>query len=190
MARSDRAASRSSTAASVILVFGARRQASSSGRSSRTLRVLGGWTLAPALVVQSGQFLSVTFPQDIALSGNTGNNFTTQRAKQVLSNVYGSRTVNDWLNPAAFALPQIGTLGNMGWNTVLGPGYWSLDAALSKEVFRRGENQKAEIRAEAFNLTNSVRLNNPTTVFGTNTFGRILSAGDPRIMQLALKYFF
>jgi hypothetical protein len=150
----------------------------------------GGWKLAPALVVQSGQFISITVPSDVALSGNTGSGFTIQRASQALSDVYGNGTINGWLNPAAFALPQTGTLGNMSWNKVLGPGFWSLDAALSKAVFRRGENQRVEIRGEAFNLTNSVRLNNPTTVLNSNTFGRILSAQNPRIMQFAIKYFF
>ena len=52
------------------------------------------------------------------------------------------------------------------------------------------EAQKIEFRAETFNITNSVRLSNPTTNFNSNTFGQILSAQDPRIMQFALKYIF
>jgi len=52
------------------------------------------------------------------------------------------------------------------------------------------ENQRVEFRAEAFNLTNSVRYNNPTSNLSTNTFGQITSALDPRIMQFALKYVF
>jgi hypothetical protein len=61
--------------------------------------------------------------------------------------------------------------------------------ALSR-VFRIRESQSVEIRGEAFNITNSVRLNVPTTVFESATFGQILSAQDPRIMQFAIKYVF
>ena len=52
------------------------------------------------------------------------------------------------------------------------------------------ETQKLEFRAEAFNLTNSFRMNDPTTSFNSNIFGQVTSAKDPRIMQFALKYFF
>ena len=163
--------------------------------SNRTLQALaGGWKLAPLLKVQSGQFFSVGSSRDIALSGiaAAGTGAPGQRVSQVLPNVYGNKTVNNYLNPAAFAFPQTGTLGNMGWNTILGPSYWTLDAAMSK-TFRLNENQKVEIRAEAFNLTNSFRANpvtSPTRIFESNTFGQITSALDPRIMQFALKYFF
>ena len=45
--------------------------------------------------------------------------------------------------------------------------------------------------AEAFNLPNHVNPNNPNSTFSdTATFGRILSAGDPRILQLAMKFVF
>ena len=47
-----------------------------------------------------------------------------------------------------------------------------------------------EFRAEAFNVTNSLRMNDPVTNLNSNTFGQVTSAKDPRIMQFALKYFF
>jgi len=52
------------------------------------------------------------------------------------------------------------------------------------------EAQKLEFRAEAFNVTNSFHMKNPTTNFNSNIFGQVTSAKDPRIMQFALKYFF
>ena len=45
-----------------------------------------------------------------------------------------------------------------------------------------------EFRFEAFNLFNRVNLNNPTTTRSSTLFGRITSAGDPRILQLGLRY--
>jgi hypothetical protein len=85
-------------------------------------------------------------------------------------------------------------LGNAGKASIAGPGFWQFDLALSR-TFQLKEAQKVEFRAEAFNLTNSVRLNDPDTNFNSNTFGQIIPtavspAFDPRIMQFALKYFF
>ena len=112
-----------------------------------------------------------------------------QRVNQVLSDPYGDKSINNYLNPAAFELPALGTLGNMGSNSVSGPGSFQFDAALSRE-FRFRETQRLEFRAEAFNVTNGFRMNNPNTSLNSNTFGQVTSAKDPRIMQFALKYFF
>ena len=47
-----------------------------------------------------------------------------------------------------------------------------------------------EARVEAFNLTNSYRAGIPITAINNPNFGKILTAQDPRIMQLALKFVF
>ena len=95
----------------------------------------------------------------------------------------------NYLNPAAFALPDTGTLGNIGYNLLRGPAQWSLDVALSR-AFQLREKQRLEFRAEAFNLTNSFRPGNPNTTTTNNTFGRLRTSSEPRIMQFALKYVF
>ena len=56
--------------------------------------------------------------------------------------------------------------------------------------FQFRETQRLELRAEAFNLTNSLRMDDPGTSLNSSRFGRVLSAKDPRIMQFVLKYFF
>ena len=68
-------------------------------------------------------------------------------------------------------------------------GRFQFDVALSRN-FQFKESQKVQIRAEAFNLTNSFRMDNPTTDINNATFGQVITALDPRIMQFALKYFF
>src|SRR5437868_4633661 len=83
--------------------------------------------------------------------------------------------------------PARGTLGNLGQASILAPGTWQVDVALTR-AFQFRESQKMEFRAEAFNVTNSVRLNDPVTNFNAGNFGQITSAQDPRIMQFALKY--
>ena len=58
-------------------------------------------------------------------------------------------------------------------------------------MFQIGQGQRLEIRAEAFNVTDSLRLGNPIVVLNDARFGQIRSSnGGPRIIQLALKYVF
>jgi hypothetical protein len=52
------------------------------------------------------------------------------------------------------------------------------------------ESQAAEVRFEAFNLFNTVNFNNPNTGVGATNFGAITGAGDPRVIQLAVRYRF
>ena len=124
---------------------------------------------------------------DQALTG-----IANQRPNQVLENPYrdtSGQPLTTYLNPAAFAIPPLGTLGRMGRASIQGPGTWEFDAALSK-TFRIRETQEAEFRAEAYNVTNSFRPDNPTTQLNNVVFGRINSSLPPRIMQFALKYMF
>ena len=103
--------------------------------------------------------------------------------------MYGDKSYTKYLNPAAFALPATGTRGNLAPLNVLGPGYWQFDVALSR-TFPVKEGQRMEVRAEAFNVTNSTRLMNPVANLNAGNFGQITTARDPRIMQFALKYIF
>jgi hypothetical protein len=150
-----------------------------------TLRALGtGWRLSGVYRRATGSWLTVTSGQNRALTG-----VSDQRAQQVLENPYGDKSLTNFLNPAAFALPALGSLGNMSPRNIQGPGTWQFDVALSR-VFRFRESQRLEFRAEAYNLTNSLRPQNPTTNFSSSDFGQISSSRDPRIMQFALKYLF
>ena len=69
------------------------------------------------------------------------------------------------------------------------PGILQLDMSLQR-VFRIREGQTLQFRGEAFNLPNHLNANAPTLGLNSTTFGTITSAGDPRIMQFALKYLF
>ena len=99
------------------------------------------------------------------------------------------RPDTQYLNPAAFAQPALGTLGNMGRNILKLPTTWQFDLALSR-VFRFRETQSLEFRAEAYNVTNSFRPGVINTNLSSAQFGQIRTALDPRIMQFALKYIF
>ena len=155
--------------------------------SSAAARALAsGWRLSGIFRANSGAPLTVSTGTDRALSGIQA---TTQRPNQVLDNPYGDKTVNNWLNSAAFAQPAQGTYGNSVRNAYDGPGRKVVDLSLVRS-FRFGNGQRVEARVEAFNAFNWFLLDNPNTTFSSATFGRITSSGDPRIMQFAVKYEF
>ena len=90
---------------------------------------------------------------------------------------------------AAFAQPALGAFGNLPRNAVEGPGRWSIDGSLIR-AFDLASAHRVELRLEAFNLLNTTQRGNPVTNLNSPTFGRILSAADPRLMQFAVKYVF
>jgi hypothetical protein len=146
--------------------------------------VVSNWRVSGIVNARSGGWLTVTTSQDVAGTGITG-----QRVNQVKDDVYGAKTLNSYLDAAAFAMPAPGTLGDLKRNSIAGPGYWTIDTALSRIV--PVGKQRLEVRLEAFNLLNNFNWGTPVTNFNSGTFGRILSqSGDPRIMQFGVKYQF
>jgi hypothetical protein len=167
--------------------------------SNNTARLLAsGWRVAPIYRRSSGTPMTVISGTDRALSG-----INNQRPNQVLANPYGDKSGKpntNWLNPAAFALPPLGELGNVARNSVVTPPTWSFDMALSR-VFGLANANKIEARIEIYNVTNAFRpsmgaaqniggVNLFTQSLNSNTFGQIRDSLDPRILQFAIKYMF
>ena len=165
--------------------------------SNKWLRVIASdWQVAPIMIVKSAQFFTVVPGTDRAL--------TTAPAQTVnLVNpggIYpGSQSVNGWINTSAFALEPLGTYGNLGQNNVKGPGQFQFNMALSRTFRVWGEKRLMQIRAESFNLPNHLNPSTPGNSIASSTFGQILSdvsgnngldAGDPRIIQFAMKFIF
>jgi hypothetical protein len=65
----------------------------------------------------------------------------------------------------------------------------NFDAGMFKE-FRFSEIRRINLRWEVFNSLNHANFANPTASLSSSNFGRILSAANPRIMQLAAKFYF
>jgi len=151
---------------------------------NRTVQTLASnWQFSPIVRLRSGQWFSVTTGVDNALNGTTG-----QRATMTGQNPYApEKTVDHWLNPAAFASPTPGTYGNQGANSLVGPGTIQVDLGVSR-TFAVGEGRTIQIRAESFNLPNHTNPNNPVAATNNTTaFGKIQTAGDPRIIQFGVK---
>jgi hypothetical protein len=163
--------------------------------STRAVQAIAGnWQLAPIIGWRSGFPFTVTTGVDAALNGGTA-----QRPNLVNADPYcATKNANCWLPPAgAFAVPANGTFGNLRPNTLIGPGYFQIDVSLSRR-FVLHERHTLDFRADVFNIENRVNLSTPIATMNAPNFGRITtditapgsSSGDPRIMQLSLKYAF
>ena len=153
---------------------------------SRALNVVAsGWNVAGIVSARSGSWLTVTTARDVRASGITG-----QRVDQVLDNPYGDKTLDNYLNPAAFAYPAAGALGSHKRASIEGPAFWSIDLSLARRI-SVGATREVELRLETFNLLNHFNWGNPTVNFDAANFGRIQTqTGSPRILQFGVKYGF
>jgi hypothetical protein len=160
--------------------------------------LIGGWQLSGILTARSGLPVNITVTRKAAdmLDGNNKN----QRPDLVPGvPIYpAEQTINNWFNPAAFAMPAKGTWGSLGRNVARGPGSWEIDTALEK-ITSIGGKANVKVRAEAFNLLNHPIFANPASnISATSSFGRItnvlnagaVGTGTPRRMQLMLRFEF
>ena len=154
--------------------------------AGRTMRLLASdWQVSGIVRLRSGPYLSITSGLDQALTGQ-GN----QRAVQLLEDPYApGKTIDQYLNPKAFGQPAQGTYSSLGANNVLGPGLVQIDVGLTR-TFRVRERQTVQFRAESFNFLNHTNPGQPVMAINNPSFGKIQSAGDPRLLQFALKYVF
>jgi hypothetical protein len=141
------------------------------------------WQVSAIVSARSGTHFSATTGVDIARNGQ-GN----QRPNKAKDDVYVKEGYR-WLDPAAFQTPALGTFGDLENNSLVGPRRFNVDMGLTRS-FRIVGAQQIQFRAEAFNVLNRVRLNNPVSALNNPNFGLITSAADPRIIQLALRYTF
>jgi hypothetical protein len=98
-------------------------------------------------------------------------------------------SIGCWFNTSAFVRNALGAFGDTGRNSLQGPGSWDIDMDIVK-MFPVREGQNLELRGEAFNVFNHTRFDNPQSSLKSSQFGEITGAGDPRILQIALKYIF
>ena len=152
------------------------------------------WQVSPIVSFFTGNPIQITDGKDISLSGQD-----LDRPNVILPDqVYGSpKSVTTYLNPAAFQCAGSnaactvfsGQFGNLGRNSVYGPGQRNFDIAVSRR-FQFTERWKMEFRSDFFNILNHANWNNPTSSVTSGTFGQIVSFGSPRLIQMAVKLYF
>ena len=129
----------------------------------------------------------------LAVTQTTNNNafagFGTQRPNLIGDPELPAdeRSTSRWFNTSAFAAAPQFTLGTSSRNPVRGPGYRNLDLAVLRRV-PLTTGTALEMRGEVFNATNTPPFGAPNTTVGAAAFGTITSAGDPRVIQLAVKF--
>ena len=149
--------------------------------------VLGGWRANAIVIVQSGAPFTVNLAVDRANVGAGPAQRPDALGDPNLPD--GERTPERWFDTGAFALPAAFTFGSARRNSVLGPGYATVDTALAKTWTLRGAST-LELRWEVFNLLDRANFDLPNRVFGTPNFGRIFSARNPREMQFGARLTF
>jgi hypothetical protein len=129
-----------------------------------------GWTVNSIVTLQGG------FPFSPQLSYNPSNNGDTRNPVRPFANPAFTGPVvlgnpNQWFNPAAFLAPANtaangGFYGNVGRNTLIGPGLATWDFSVLKEM-RIRERLSLQFRSEIFNLLNRANFNQPNAIVFT-----------------------
>ena len=161
--------------------------------------LLGGWELQGVLQVQTGPAFSPTVGFDRARIGVGGTGDGSQRPSYEAAP--GATVVlgdpQRWFDSSVFALPPAGMYGNLGRNTIDGPGLATVDLALHKILWKT-DRQSVRLRVETFNIANHPNFQIPSSmaVFDS-TLRRVGSAGritdtttTSRQIQLALRWAF
>ena len=142
--------------------------------------VLGNWSFAGLALHQSGFALSPSLTTSTAGEATRPN---------VGAPYHKIGSVNEYFNTNAFVAPGYGFFGNASNGTITGPGYTSFNVSLYK-TFPITNRLNMQFRAEAFNVANHPNFLQVDTGLGDGSYGQITSAGDPRILEFALKVLF
>jgi Carboxypeptidase regulatory-like domain/TonB dependent receptor len=164
-----------------------------------TQAALGGWQLNGIFTAMSGTPFTVFDSTDVSVQGSAPEitGFSANRPDVVAGQNpnAGPKTVQAWLNAAAFAqvIPNpnspVQQFGNAGRNIGVGPRYSDWDFSIFK-TFRVTESKDIQFRAEFFNILNHPNFRLPDSDISSPTFNQIQAALPPRVVQLALKFLF
>jgi len=163
--------------------------------SSLTDSLLGGWQVTLIEKITSGfAFPLVDSNNASGVSFNTGgngNNFN-RPDKVAGCNPYASQTKIQYINPACFAQPATGHLGNASRVPVYGPDFVNTDFSVIKQFKLPWENMGLNFRAEFFNLFNHAQFGLPVNdINAPSGFGAVNSTvNNPRLVQFGFKLTF
>lgn len=158
-------------------------------------RLIGGWRVSGILALATGLPFTVTSDQSLTHPLlQEGNVRPDLSAGASLNPVLGGP--EQYFDPSGFEVQRRGFYGNVGRNTLRGPGFASFDLSLIKNI-RIGDRHKLQFRSEFFNLFNRANFNPPASNLFDSAGRRIGSAGritstssTARQIQLAVRYEF
>jgi len=135
--------------------------------------IVGNWQINNIFTWRNGQAFTAQDSADRANIGGGG-----QRANQVGNPHIGKKTISEWFNTKAFALPEIYTFGNAGRNSLQSQRLINLDTSVIRS-FPFWREKRIEFRAEAFNLFNHPVFAAPTSDINNANFGVVQPQNGP-----------
>ncbi len=157
-----------------------------------------GWQLSGITHFSTGFPVTLVSYGDNSLLGtepNGINNYSVDvpdYAGGPLTVNHNPRNGQPYFNTSLFSENALGTPGNVPRRFFYGPGLDNYDMAISKTI-PVSESKSVQLRLEGFNVFNHAQFFGSQTVDGnisTATFGQVVSADPPRLLQLAAKFFF
>jgi len=182
-------------------------------RGNRLMKkVTEGWQVNTIVSFQSGQPFTVFSNNDNSGQGNfldrpdivgtpgrfnprNQSTFSADNATcagwsgDVTGHFYFDPTAFDCTSPGNNEVGSLGSFGNVGRNTLRGPGINNWDISFLKKI-KLAEARALEFRAEFFNAFNHVQFLNPDNQGFSSTFGQVSQTRGPRLIQFALKFYF
>jgi len=151
-------------------------------------QVIGGWNVSSIITIQPNGFPLTVMDGDVS---NVGAGFDRPNATGTPTPLSrGSRNVFQWFNTGAYVQQPDFTFGNVGRNTVIGPGIVEWDFSTLKDFHFR-ESAFLQFRFEAFNFLNHPNWGDPDTYLLDGTFGQIsYTRTAMRQLQMSLKLVF
>ena len=143
------------------------------------------WQVSALFSAQTGRPFTPRVSSDNSNTNNLGGQFGYDRPDEVPAGTPGAPSYDG----RAFQIAAPFTFGNAGRNILPGPGYASLDIAVSK-LASLGGSRRIEARMEIYNLLNRANLGLPDSFVDRPTFGQSLTAAPGRMAQLAVRYRF
>ena len=157
-----------------------------------------GWELSGITRFSSGLPVTLVNYGDNSLLGaepNGINNYGIDLpdvASGPLNLNHNPRNGQPYFNTSLFSENALGTPGNASRRFFCGPGTINFDVALTKNL-RLTESKSLQFRIEGFNVFNHAQFFGPQAVdgnIGSTSFGQVVSAAGPRLMQAAVKFAF
>ncbi len=152
--------------------------------------VFGGWESTGIVTIRNGFPFTPSTGADRSFSGIGLDRPDVIGDPNLPSGRSRAETIAKYFNTSAFQLNALGTFGTTPRSFLRGPGAATFDLSMMKS-FSLNEKMRMQFRTEFFNAFNKPNFSSPFAQANTPArFGRIESAADPRIIQMALKLTF
>jgi hypothetical protein len=158
--------------------------------------IVNGWVLSGVTALQSGFPVFITSSDDVELMSSSFYSYPGEPdLVQPFRRLNPRNPDNLAFDAAAFSQPEPGRIGNSPRTVCCGPGMNNSDVSLMK-VITISERFAVNLRGEFFNVMNHAQFSkvdgniSDGDVASGGTFGKVLRARDPRLMQFALKVVF